>query len=939
MYNQPKQFRALIFFLFLLTGPWCSDVYAETKRVLVLNSYSEGYHWTDRIMDGIHSVMDDQKNVELFINYMDTKRISDDDYFLKLRDIYSQKYRYQSIDAIISTDDHALNFLLKYRDELFPDVPVFFNGINDYQPSRIAGHKLFTGIAETYDAAGTIELMLELHPETKEICVVSDATITGNDFRGLIERAAPLFEDQITFNYLTNIGNDDLRKALSKLPNNALVLWAIYLRTPEGVSVSSQESVHIVSSSSPVPTYGFYDVVGLGVVGGKVTNANYQGKITAQMALNYLNGESVENMPVISDPPLEYHFDFNVMQRFGITEDSLPADSIILNKPFSAYEKYKQIIWAIIISTIVLVAIIISLSYYIKKQKHAEESLLKSEERFRALYYDNPSMFFTVDTHGIVISVNQYGAEHLGYSIDDLIGESVLKVFYEEDKEKAQDYLQTCLSKPDVIHRWSLRKIRKDNSVLWVREAARVIFNNEAKASVLIVCEDITESHELSAKLTYQASHDSLTGLVNRREFERRAERLLSSNGINKDEHALCFMDLDQFKVINDTCGHVAGDEMLRQLTSELQDIVRKRDTLARLGGDEFGILMEHCSLDDACRVATSLQKAVQDYQFSWEGQNFKIGVSIGLVAITETTANLTELLKEADTACYMAKERGRNRIHIYHAEDSETAQRHGEMQWVARLNHALAEDRFCLYVQTIEPLEVDGNIHYEFLIRMVDEKGETILPETFLPAAERYNLISQIDLWVIKYAFNHLADNPVFLEKLDFCSINLSGQSLTNPDILELIINRLVVSEFEAEKICFEITETAAISNLSSAIKFISTLKKLGCRFALDDFGSGFSSFAYLKNLPVDYLKIDGMFVKDMVDDPIDRAMVKSINEIGHVMGMQTIAEYVENDVIKGMLKEIGVNFVQGFGIGEPLPFDALLRQLNNTNIHKIQR
>ena len=447
----------------------------------------------------------------------------------------------------------------------------------------------------------------------------------------------------------------------------------------------------------------------------------------------------------------------------------------------------------------------------------------------------------------------------------------------------------------------------------------------------------LIERRQVDKQLSYQASHDTLTGLVNRREFEYRAERLLSTIKQDNSEHALCFMDLDQFKVVNDTCGHTAGDEMLRQLGSVLTVTVRHRDTLARLGGDEFGVLMEHCSLDDAHRVATSLQKAIQDYQFLWEGSSFKVGVSIGLVPITPVTIDLNELLKDADAACYMAKDKGRNCIHVYHAEDLESTQRHGEMQWATRITQALEEDKFCLYAQPIVPLDGSSDKHYEFLIRMMDEQGKTIPPGAFLPAAERYSLISKIDHWVIEHAFGLLADNPVFLKQVSFCSINISGQSLSDSEILEFIITQLDKSGIQGEKICFEITETAAISNLNRATKFISTLKELGCRFALDDFGSGLSSFAYLKNLPVDYLKIDGMFVKDIVDDPIDHAMVKSINEIGHVMGMHTIAEFVENDVIKGMLKEIGVNYAQGYGIGKSLPLDELLGRSRNVNDIKI--
>jgi len=449
-----------------------------------------------------------------------------------------------------------------------------------------------------------------------------------------------------------------------------------------------------------------------------------------------------------------------------------------------------------------------------------------------------------------------------------------------------------------------------------------------------------SESRQVKQKLSYQACHDALTGLNNRYEFERRAARLLATVKQDKSEHALCFMDLDQFKVINDTCGHKAGDEMLRQISIVLTNTVRHRDTLARLGGDEFGVLMEYCSIDDAYRVATSLQKAIQDFQFTWEGRIFKIGVSIGLAPIIDDMGSLTDLLKRADASCHMAKEKGRNRIHVYDTEDIEMAQRHGEMQWVARINQALEEDRFCLYAQTIVPLNGSTDKHYELLIRMVGAKGEIIPPDAFLPAAERYNLMSKIDRWVIKRAFSLLANNPALQKEITFYSINLSGQSLTDPAMLEFIITQLKESGINGNNICFEITETAAISNLYTADRFIMALKQYGCQFALDDFGSGLSSFGYLKNLPVDYLKIDGMFVKDIVDDPIDRAMVKSINDIGHVMGMKTIAEYVENDEIRTILTEIGIDYAQGYGVGRPQAIDKLICKANNViDINEIKK
>lgn len=434
-----------------------------------------------------------------------------------------------------------------------------------------------------------------------------------------------------------------------------------------------------------------------------------------------------------------------------------------------------------------------------------------------------------------------------------------------------------------------------------------------------------------SLQLVYQSNHDDLTGLINRREFERRTEWLLSTMNHGSSEHTLCYLDLDQFKVVNDSYGHIAGDELLRQISFVIKAKMLQHDTLARLGGDEFGILMENTSVDDAYQLTAVIQESIYNYQFVWDEQNIKISVSVGLVPINISTTNLTELLSAADIACNMAKDKGRNRIQIHHPEDEELSQRHGEMLWVTRINQALENNQFCLYAQEIRPLEGSEKSRYEFLIRLKDENGNIVAPNSFLPAAERYDLISKIDHWVIDTSFELLKNSPSFIKNVGYCSINLSGQSLADENFQSSIIKQLRHSNFQLDKICFEITETAAISNLSMALKFISELKQLGCRFALDDFGSGLSSFAYLKNLPVDYLKIDGIFVKDMDSNPIDCAMVKSINEVAQVMGMKTIAEYVENDKIKEKLIKIGVNYAQGYGISKPQPLDTLIAQSTN--------
>ena len=581
---------------------------------------------------------------------------------------------------------------------------------------------------------------------------------------------------------------------------------------------------------------------------------------------------------------------------------------------------------------IVVIFTFIAVGYFTRATLKAEKEMLKSETKFRKVLESAFDGILMVNEAGIIQLANQQLLKMTGYSNEELLGKNVAMLIPERFTDHDQ-HMKRFFTGPltrQMGKGLDLYIRHKDGSDIPVDISLNPIMTDEG-IIVDVEVRDITEQKKTDALLTYQANYDSLTGLINRHEFERRVERLLSTIKIDKSEHALCFMDLDQFKVVNDTCGHIAGDEMLRQLGQILQHKVRQRDTLARLGGDEFGVLMEHCSLDDAHRVATTLQKAIQEFQFLWEEKYFKVGVSIGLVAVTDGVANLTELLKDADTACYIAKDKGRNRIHVYHTEDSEVAKRHGEMQWVTRVYKALEENRFALYAQPIIPLDGSRGIHYELLLKMIDEEGNSIDPGNFLPSTERYNLISKIDRWVVEHTFNRLVNHPDFLNSITFCSINISGQSLTEDDFSRFVIKQLLRSGVDSKKICFEITETAAISNLSTAKNFISTIKEHGCQFALDDFGSGLSSFGYLKNLPVDYLKIDGMFIRDIVKDPINHAMVKSINDIGHVMQMKTIAEFVENDEIKGMLREIGVNYAQGYGIGKPRLLDNILAKTGN--------
>ncbi|WP_130904146.1 MULTISPECIES: EAL domain-containing protein [unclassified Pseudomonas] len=466
---------------------------------------------------------------------------------------------------------------------------------------------------------------------------------------------------------------------------------------------------------------------------------------------------------------------------------------------------------------------------------------------------------------------------------------------------------------------------RLDGSTVSVTLVGAPISNAGKVSGTVLVLHDMTQERQYIANLSWQATHDALTGLANRREFEYRLEQALHNLTRQSGRHALMFLDLDQFKLVNDTCGHAAGDELLRHICALLQSGLREGDTLARLGGDEFGILLENCGPEAAEKIAESLRQTVQNLHFVWKGRPFVTTVSIGLVHVSQNPTTLEASLRAADMACYMAKEKGRNRVQVYHPDDSELSLRFGEMAWVQRLHMALEEDRFCLYAQEIAPLGVDsGGGHIEILLRLHDEAGRMILPDSFIPAAERYGLMSSIDRWVVQNVFKIIAQCRAepHCGPLAMCAINLSGTTIGDEAFLDFLREQFVTYSIPAEMICFEITETSAISNLGSAIRFINELKGLGCLFSLDDFCAGMSSFAYLKHLPVDFLKIDGSFVKDMLDDPINRAMVEVINHIGHVMGKRTIAEFVETTQIEQALLEIGVDYAQGYVIERPQLF-----------------
>ncbi len=569
------------------------------------------------------------------------------------------------------------------------------------------------------------------------------------------------------------------------------------------------------------------------------------------------------------------------------------------------------------------------------------EALEQTRERLHVTLGSMIDGVVACDEQGRISYLNRSAEALLQVRFEQVEGRSVIDVVNtvrESDTSTRVPICQRAL--------WEGREIPAETGVVLVNSSGEQIPVSVTAAPMwdragsvvgaVMVIRDVTDAQHMARELSFQAKHDSLTGLVNRSEFERIVSLEMARARIKSQSCVLLYIDLDQFKVVNDTCGHIAGDQLLKQLAVILSGELRASDVLARLGGDEFGVFLVGCNSDVALQIAENLRRAATEFRFVWDNNTFVVGVSIGMVEVDEQITSVVDLLSVADVACYAAKDAGRNRIEQYRHEDTDAQRRYSEVQWVSRIVRGLDENRFRLYRQSITPLGTDAGTgeHFEVLIRMLDEDDRIVLPGAFFPAAERYGVTPNIDRWVLRNVLTWLNDHPAERENLGLCCINISGHTLVDEHFLNFVETQLDAHEVPANKLCFEITETAAISNLAVAKRFIAVLKARGCQFALDDFGSGLSSFAYLKNLDVDYLKIDGMFVRDMVDDPIDRAMVKSINEIGQVMGMKTIAEFVENDEIREQLRDIGVDYAQGYGIHKPEPMPTRVRSHTGTQI-----
>lgn len=553
-----------------------------------------------------------------------------------------------------------------------------------------------------------------------------------------------------------------------------------------------------------------------------------------------------------------------------------------------------------------------------------------SERKFRKTFEQAAMGIAQVDDKGHILEANDALCEILKYPRETLLSLQYNELIFPEDR-----YL-------GVAERIALEKGEKDslclkqrlccgdNSVVWTKITMSSYEAGPNASNFIGIIEDVSEQHRLSEELNYQARHDDLTGLINRRAFEGYLKEALLRAKSENFVHALCFIDLDQFKIVNDTSGHLVGDLLLQQVSQLLTAHLRKGDLLARLGGDEFGLILECCEPDEAIKIAEALRQTLVETPFSWEAKSYSIGCSVGVVPITASSGDVSDLLQTADAACQMAKEHGRNRVLLTFEDDQALALRRTQMEWLERIRHAIRNDLLFLDAQKIVGITDQPENRIEVLLRMKGEQGEVIPPGAFLPSAERFGLAHLIDRWVIERVCHYFQSCPEEMSALDVCHINISGRSFDHADFTDFTLDLLQQYQVPAYKICFEITETAAISNLTEVRKFMARLRNVGSTFALDDFGSGLSSFAYLKQLEVEYLKIDGTFVKHIAQNEIDRSMVRAISDIGQTLGKKIVAEFVEDQQALEYLQQMDVEYAQGYHLHRPESFELLLKGLN---------
>ena len=890
-------------------------------NVLIIHSYSSKLSSVKQQYAAIEQgFAETQAKNSVFHEFIDSKlqsRLKHDREFINY---IERKYQRTSIDLIMVVDEPSLQLILQHHDRAFPEVPVVFLGI-DRQRQELFDTPWLTGIFQNNTVVDTV------FEATKQMWSGSIIIINGaTDKRanlGQIEKLKNIDGKPLHIEVIDDLAIEHVKARLDKYPDHVPIFILGQLRKNHYSTdlVDKSEDSQIIHQQIPNPIYTDNAIrIGNGVVGGKVSDADYHVRQAVRLAQEILDGAKPDRVGPFFTSKSRWIFDYRQLLKYNIKLD-LQEDSELLYVEPPIYLEYQTLI---IVVASILFACFVVIALLIEKDRRREVAnkiLQEDRLRYKDLAKAGANVFWELDKELKYSYISGDFQELCGLEPAQMKGNYPLELHRNNSKLNVDWELFeriTQARQPLKNFTYSLRDSNDEIRIFKVN--GNPLFDRDYNfLGYRGVKQEITAERNLYRKIAYQATHDDLTGLLNRREFNEKLKQSIERQQQDRTQSVLCYLDLDRFKIVNDTAGHAVGDRLLSELTQLLQNMIRKEDTLGRLGGDEFGLLLERCSITEAEQIGEQLIRAINNYRLWWKSIEFNVGVSIGMVEISGISADATELLSRADLACYQAKNLGRGRVYVELDNEPETLQP-AQMSHLANVSLAIEENRLYLVKQLIKPVidNDDRRQHYELLLRLKDRSGNLVDLAEFIPLAERYGVITMVDRWVLKTALESY--DEYFGATQTLVSINLSGASINDERFTQFAIDLIKKSQVPGNCLCFEISETAAIAQIKQAQKFIDALKNLGVKFALDDFGSGLSSLSYLKNLQIDYLKIDGSLIKAIPDDEYNRVIVNSINEVAHVMGIKTIAEFVENDRILEYLNEISIDYVQGFVTGKPI-------------------
>ena len=859
----------------------------------------------------------------MFHEFIDSKRHPVSEYGEEFLDHIDKKYKRIPIDLLMVVEEPSLELMFRQHHQFFADIPVVFLGI-EHLNQEILDTPWLTGVMESHSI---LETVLEATRQTwsDTVIIIHETTDEGNSQLEQIEAVKSIPYKPLEVKVISDLAPQEITARLGKYPDHVpvVVLGQLRQNSSDKTLIDPRLDTQILKQYISNPIYTNQAIrIGTGVVGGEVFDVDYHARQAVKLAQMILQGAEPDEVGPILTGKNRWIFDYRQLLKHNIKLDLLPENSELRYVEPPVYIKYRTLFFLVGFMLLSSFLAIILLMEKGRKRELKNKILQENEQRYKDLAKAGANVFWELD--------RELKYSYISGDLKDLCGlkPSQMKGNYPPELHRNNSRLDvdwdlfkriTQARKPFKNFTYSFQD--NENGIRIFKVNGNPLYDhNHNFLGYRGVKQEITAERNLYKKIAYQATYDDLTGLLNRREFNEKLKYSVQKAKEYQIESVLCYLDLDRFKIVNDTAGHLVGDRLLSELAQLLQSMIRKEDTLGRLGGDEFGLLLEGCSISEAEQICEQLIIAISNYRLTWKTVEFDVGVSIGIVGINHSSIDAADLLSRADLACYQAKNLGRGRVYIAESNDQELELQQTQMGHIANVSQAIKENRFYLVKQLIKPMVDDGEKrqHYEVLLRLKDRSGKLITPEQFIPVAERYGVITIVDRWVLEATLN--CYGKYFAAGQDLVSINLSGASINDERFTKFAIDLIKKSEVPGHCLCFEITETAAISQLSYAQKFIAAMKELGVKFALDDFGSGLSSFSYLKNLPIDYLKIDGSLVRAIPNEEYDRAIVHSINEVAHLMGIKTIAEFVENDQILEHIGKISIDYAQGYVTGKPI-------------------